>query len=815
MDVAAGTPRDPASAMPAMRVSEREDRSGTTAPFGLVVALGLLAGAVACLWLPALPPTWVSALVLPAGLLGWWRGGRLRWSGAMLAGFALAGLHVAHALALQLPPEGEKREVTVVGRVVELPEHQRRRTAFAFRVDDEGQAGPLRGRLLELSWYDHFNGTPTGRDRLRAGQRWQFSVRVEAPRGLRNPGRFDSEKHAMARRISARGHVRDPATALLQSPARGIDAWRERMSDRIAAAVPSAGARFVRALALGDTRGLSDADWLTLRANGLTHLIAISGFHVGLVAGFSALLAAALWWAWPALGRRWPRPVAAAVAGLLGALVYAAVAGFALPTVRTVLMIAVVAGVRTARRPTSTFEALALAGIAILLVDPLAILGAGFWLSFFGVAWLLWCLPDAGRRPVRDLVSAQGVATVGLLPLAAALFGEASLAGPVANLVAVPWWSLVVVPLSLLGTLLEALHAGLGGWAWRLATWCFELSWPLFERFSASGLALWWLPEPRWFALPLAMLGAFWLLLPRGLPGRPLAVLLWLPLLWPDRRLPAEGEAELQVLDVGQGMAILVRTANHSLLYDMGPAAPGYDAGERVVLPALRALGVRRLDLAVASHGDSDHAGGFDAVVAALPVGRSEAPEGAPVAASHHCVAGMAWEWDGVGFRYLHPTPYFPYLGNEASCVLRISTAHGSALLTGDIGEVVERGLVRRAADDPASAVDADVVLVSHHGSGSASDPAFIAATGARHALVANGHGNRFGHPKPDVVARWQDVGARVRTTAEGGALTVRLVPGGPRVETRRAAHPRLWDAERRAASASGAVPAGLSYRPE
>lgn len=815
MDKAAGTPRETADAVPVEPAPLPGDVRAT-APFGIVVALALLAGVVACLRLPGLPPTWLLAATLPVGLLAWWKSRPLRWTGAVLVGFALAGLHAADALALQLPPDWEKREITVVGRVVELPEHQPRRTTFALRVDDDGgQPGPLRDRLLELSWYDDFDGTPTGRDRLRAGQRWRLSVRVEAPRGLRNPGRFDSEKHAMAGRVTARGHVREPATAQLQSPARGIDAWRERMSDRITAAVPSDGARFVRALALGDTRALSDADWMTLRANGLTHLIAISGFHVGLVAGFAALLAAAFWWTWPGLGRRCPRPVAMALAGLLGALVYAAVAGFALPTVRTALMIAVVAGVRAARRPASTLEALALAGIAILLVDPLAILGAGFWLSFFGVAWLLWCLPDAGRRPLRDLVSAQGVATVGLLPLAAALFGEASLAGPLANLVAVPWWSLVVVPLSLLGTLLEAVHAGWGGWAWRLATWCFEASWPLFDWFSASGLALWWLPEPRWFALPLALIAAFWLLLPRGLPGKPLAVLLWLPLLWPDRRLPAHGEAELQVLDVGQGMAILVRTANHALLYDMGPAAPGYDAGERVVLPALRALGVRRLDRAVASHGDGDHAGGFDAVVAALPVGRTEAPDGAPVAVGHHCIAGTAWDWDGVGFRYLHPTPFFPYLGNEASCVLRIGTAHGSVLLTGDIGEVVERGLVHRAAEDPADAIEAEVVLVAHHGSGSASDPTFIAATGARHALVSNGHGNRFGHPKPDVVARWQAAGASVRTTADGGALTVRLAPGGPRVETRRAAHPRLWDAERRAENASGASPAGLSYRPE
>src|SRR5690606_14379572 len=228
---------------------------------------------------------------------------------------------------------------------------------------------------------------------------------------------------------------------------------------------------------------------------------------------------------------------------------YAAVAGFALPTVRTVLMIAVAVGARLWRRPLRIAESLALAAIAIVLVDPLALLSPGFWLSFGGVAWLLWCLPQAGRRPLRDFLSAQWVATLGLLPLTAILFGQASLAGPLANLVAIPWWSLVVVPLSLLGTALEAVQAGWGGGAWRLAAAAFELSWPLFERLGASPLALWWLPEPAWIALPMALAGAFWILLPRGLPGRPLAVLLWLPLLWPERHLPRHGDGALVMVD--------------------------------------------------------------------------------------------------------------------------------------------------------------------------------------------------------------------------------------------------------------------------
>lgn len=787
------------------------------APFGVVAAVALLVGVSTCLWSPSLAPRSALFACLLVGALLWRRGRQVRWLGVALLGFGLAGLHANHALSLQLPADWEKREVAIEGRVVELPAHESRRTAFAFRVsDDARQPAPLRGRLLQLSWYDDFDGTSTGRERLHAGQHWRLTARVRAPRGLRNPGGFDGEKHAMARRLTANGYVRDPGAAELLSPASGLQAWREAMSERIASSVPTEASRFVRALAVGDTRGLDDADWQVLRANGLTHLVAISGFHVGLVAGFFALVAAGLWWLWPAVGRRFPRPLAAALAAFAGAILYAAVAGFALPTVRTVLMIAAVAGLRLSRRNASTFDGLALAAMAILLIDPLAVLGAGFWLSFLGVAWLLWCLPGAGRRPVRDLLSAQGVASLGLLPLSVVLFGQASLVGPLANLLAVPWWSLVVVPLALLGTAAESLHAGLGEWPWRLAAWCFEQSWQLFEMLAASDFALWWLAEPRWFALPLALLGAFWLLLPRGLPGRWLALLLWLPLLWPSDNLPLPGDAELRLLDVGQGLSVLVRTSGHTLLYDMGPAMPqGFDAGERVVLPALHALGVRGLDIAVVSHGDIDHAGGFEAVRRGMPVADAYAPEGAPVGAARPCVAGQEWEWDGVHFRFLHPPPYFPYLGNEASCVLRIDTDHGSALLTGDIGEVIERDLLRRGALDPDASIRADVVAISHHGSASGSDPGFVAATGARLALVSTGHGNRFGHPRAEVMERWHGAGADSRDTARGGAITVRLLSGGPLVETRRQTHRRLWDASFREDRSTGAVPAGLSYRPE
>lgn len=768
-------------------------------------AFALLTGVVACLWLPMLLPWWLLIALLLLGIVWWWRVPRFRWLGIWAIGFAWAGLQASWVLSDRLPPEFEKRELTLEGRIVDLPQAEARRTRFRFRVDDGiSQPAPLRGKLLQLAWYDDFDATAPGpRTRLQAGARWKLVVQLRAPRGLVNPGAFDSERHALAQRIAATGYLRQPGMAGQLQAGDGIDAWRERMSARIGQSIVSASSRYVRALALGDTRGLDDTDWEILRASGTTHLIAISGFHVGLVSGFLALCISGLWRCFPSWSRRIPRLHAARFAALCGAVGYAALAGFALPTVRTVLMIAVVVLAHWSRRPVRVFDSLGLAVIAILLFDPLSPLAVGFWLSFAGVAWLAWCLP---RREhwAKAFLSAQGVATVGLLPLTVVLFGQASMVGPLVNLVAIPWWSLVVVPLSLLGTAMESVHPGWGVAAWRAAAWCFDLTWPWFTWLAQGHFALWWLPEPQWFALPLALLGAAWWLLPRGMPGKWLAIVLWLPLLWPDRELPEPGEVELTMIDVGQGLSVLVRTRHHALLYDAGPAVQdGFDAGERAVVPALHALGVSRLDRLVISHGDNDHAGGMEAVRRSVPTGQSLAPQGSPIAADSACVAGQEWRWDGIRFRFLHPTPHFPYLGNEASCVLRVESAHGALLLTGDIGEVVERQLLRR---DPAD-LRADVVLAPHHGSGGSSDPGFVAATGARLALVSSGFGNRFGHPRPDVVTRWQSHGAEVLDTAQSGAIRVWLGAEGLQLREHRRARPRLWDAARLRQAAT------LSYR--
>ncbi|HZX81864.1 MAG TPA: ComEC/Rec2 family competence protein, partial [Lysobacter sp.] len=412
-------------------------------------ALALLAGICTCLSLPQVPPLVMAVLSVAAGSVLVWRWSSRRWIGVALLGAGLAGLHAIHALALQLPAFPERHEATLVVRIADLPRAEPLRTMFPVEVEGD-PASRLVGRRLRLSWYVRDDVAPPV---LRAGERWRLALRLRPPRGLRNPGATDAEMHAFADRVSAMGYV---VHGERLSAADGLQGWRDAASARIGRAVERPTSRFVRALALGDTRGLTDADWTLLRADGLTHLIAISGFHVGMVASVAALMARALWWLLPGLGRRVPARIAMAAAGVAGAITYAAASGFSLPTVRTLLMIVVVALACSTRRSIAMPQALAMAAVAMLLVDPLCVLSAGFWLSFAGVAWLLWCMPRAGASPVRDLVRAQGVATVGLLPLTVVLFGQASLAGPLANLVAVPWWSLVVAPLSVAGVALDA-----------------------------------------------------------------------------------------------------------------------------------------------------------------------------------------------------------------------------------------------------------------------------------------------------------------------------------------------------------------------
>ncbi|MBF7731333.1 DNA internalization-related competence protein ComEC/Rec2 [Pseudomonas sp. N040] len=717
--------------------------------------LALAAGLLSLRFLPDLPPTWLLLCLPVLGLM------LLPYRSYPLAlflfGFSWACLSAQSALDERLSPALDGRTLWLEGRVSGLPEQADGVQRFQLE-----QVGSRRQRLpsrLRLGWY---GGPP-----VHAGERWRLAVKLKRPRGLVNPQGFDYEAWLLAQRIGATGSVK--AGELLQR-ASGAGGWRDAVRQRLLQAPAQGRGGTLAALVLGDDSGLSAADWRLLQDTGTVHLLVISGQHIVLLAGLLYALVAGLarLGLWPP---RMPWLPAACGLAFAGALGYGLLAGFEVPVRRACVMLAVVLLWRLRFRHLGVWTPLLLALLAVLLVEPLASLQAGFWLSFAAVAVLALVFSGrlGGWRWWHSWWRAQWALSLGLLPLLLALQLPISLSAPLANLLAVPWVSVLVVPLALLGCLLLSLPP-LGDALLWLAGGLLVV---LFEVLGALAQL-----SPAWIfpAVPLwawlsGMAGVLLLLLPAGVPLRLLGLALLLPLLWPPLQSPRPGRAEVWVLDVGQGSAVLVRTAGHTLLYDAGPRSGDFDQGARTVLPALRHLGIRRLDRLLLSHADADHSGGAPAVFAGLPVAQVLSGEAAalpPQLNAQACAEDAGWSWDGVQFR-LWRWPQAPE-GNPSSCVLRVQ-AHGeSVLLTGDIDQAAERALQKSGWP-----LQSDWLLSPHHGSRSSSSPAFLRAVGPQAVLISRGNHNPYGHPHPLVMQRYRQLGLTVHDTVLEGALQIDL----------------------------------------
>jgi competence protein ComEC len=717
------------------------------------------------------------------------------------AAFALAGGRGVARLVQTLPAALEGRELVVTGRIVRLPQVDAEGLHFLFEPDAaaqaEGGAVALPPRLW-LAW-PRAGGAQAGEagppEPVLAGERWRLPLRLKRPHGALNPEGFDAELWLFEQGIGAVGSVRAAAPIDPRRldgprwwrPDEQLDAARQRWRD---AALLHGGdplvAGVLAALTVGDQAAIDTPGWTLFRQTGVAHLMSISGLHITLFAWLAGGLIGCGWRTMPRAMHGWPAPVAARWGGVALAAAYALLAGWGVPAQRTVGMLALTAGLQQAGWRWPPLLVCLWAGAVVSALDPWALLQPGFWLSFVAVALLIASHPSppddatAGRlarlrAALAGALRQQVVATLALAPLTLLLFEQISLVGFFANLLAVPLVTLVVTPLALAGLLLPPL--------WKLAGAALQPLLSLLGWCAAWPQAVWSVPAAPAWAGALGLVGGALLVLPLPWRARAAGLPLLLPLVWPAVDRPPPGQFELLAADVGQGSAVIVRTAHHLLLHDTGPRyGLDNDAGQRVLLPLLRARGERRIDTLVLSHRDSDHVGGAAAVLAALPVGemrtglepghplrRTPGVDGMPVS-QVDCAAGQSWQWDGVRFEVLHPPAgaWQPGLRpNAMSCVVRVQDAEGrSALLTGDIEAAQEQALVDRLGP----ALRSDILLVPHHGSQTSSSTAFLAAVQARQAVIQVGYRSRFGHPNPTVLARYAATGIPVVRTDHCGA---------------------------------------------
>jgi len=782
-----------------------------------IVGLVLVVFACGVAWLQtcaALPahPAWIAgAGVLTLGFASAARNkARSVWlllvvAAALLIGCGYAAWRAQVRMAEELPREWESVDIEIVGVVSDLPANSPQGTRFAFTVERVRTPRAVVPGELSLAWFTPPRPATAGDEVpvVHAGERWYLTVRLKRPHGTVNPGAFDLEAWLLQQGFRATGYVHPEGLNARRDlfaarPGDYVQRARERIRDRIAAAL--AGAKYagvIAALAIGDQRAIPEAQWTVFNRTGVSHLISISGLHVTIFAAFAGGIAFALARRSVRLTMRIPARKVAAVIGVVAAGCYVLLAGAAVPAVRTFAMLVVAAcGLWLGRPGTAGVVWLwALAGV--LLWDPWATLTPGFWLSFSAVGLLLYTSsgrlrraapagwPARLRESVREGAYAQWVVTLGLTPLTLALFQQASLIAPIANAVAIPAVTLGVVPLALLGIAVP------GGALFEGAHALLALLMRFLESLAALPDATWQQHAPLPWTVAAGTAGTLWLLAPRGLPGRVWGIVWLLPLLVVRPEPPPHGGFRLTVLDVGQGLSVVIETHSRTLVYDAGPRfSETADAGGRIVAPFLRAAGLRRADGLIISHQDLDHSGGTLSLLQATPVGwfassltadhaivlraRARAKSDNTVMA---CIAGQRWHWDGVDFTMLHPTraEYDDSQAktNDRSCVVRVDSPHGSALLTGDIEARSEAELLRTAG----TALRADVLVVPHHGSRTSSTPPFIRAVAPRIAVFACGYQNRFGHPRPDIVSRYAAVSARMIRTDVAGAVTLTFAP--------------------------------------
>jgi len=706
---------------------------------------------------------------------------------------ALLTLITAHRVQnTNLPKALEGKNLSVLGKIISIPEVRGRRVQFEFVIEKllAPEAKIQLPLKIKLNWYQQFL-------QLHYGDRLELTVRLKRPHGFSNPGSFDYEKTLFQKRIRATGYVSQKGKnkKLESKHFFSLNRLREDIGQSIALALQKQ--RFsgvISALTVGMKHGISPEQWRVFRNTGTSHLVAISGLHIGLIAGLCYSLFGFCWRRSNNWLLKFPTPQVSALGAIFGAFVYSGLAGFALPTKRALIMVIAVMLGNLVKRNLLISDRLSLALIIILIFDPLATLSSSFWLSFFAVGVILFSM--SGRERETSLWWRFGrvhsVVTLGLMPLSLLYFNQISLVALPANFIAIPWVGLLVVPLSLLGIFLMMFNPTIGTIILFLSDQLLELLWKFLTILAKNDQWQWFLNINQKQFL-LASLGVGIFLLPKGIPSRWLGCMLFLPLIFVKSERPQVGEFWFTLLDVGQGLSLVVQTKQHVLVYDTGPKfSEQFDLGSAVVVPYLRRQGVRIIDKLILSHGDNDHVGGVKSVMKAFPVTRvlSSSTKRLRYLPIEKCFADTSWEWDGVKFEVLHPPRSKDEQGNNDSCVIKISTQKDSVLITGDIEKSAERLLLEEYSEELA----ATILIAPHHGSLTSSTVGFIQAVDPEHVFFPTGYRNRFRFPHPKVVERYKNQGTKLWNTASCGSIRVLFRQDSTRIQNcHRLDHQRYW----------------------
>ena len=746
--------------------------------------LSFLAGILSVQQFSELPSgSWLLMITVVAIIMAWLK--YWRWL-FFVIGVLWAVLFAMSRLAERLPESLEGIDVAVTGIVCDLPEQDERRVKFDFRVTESEVPLPSK---IRLSWYfpDQV---------VKAGQRWSLVVKLKRPHSSLNPGGFDYERWLLTQGIGAVGYVRpQPKATLLgqRSAWVSISVWRQNISDKLSFLLnDSFSLGLIKALSIGDGASITQNQWDIFRKTGTTHLVVISGSHVSLIAGLAYFLTLKCWARIGSL-RVSPQIIAASVV-MVVAIFYAALAGFSVPTQRAVIMLVVIMFASILQRNNRPLNTLAVALFAVLVFDPLSVLAVGFWLSFLAVIMIVYVI--AGRlgksNYLHDVIKINWATSVGLSPLLLLFFQQVSLISPVANFIAVPVISLLAVPLSLLGVLVMFFAPFLAVKLWSVVDFALQGLWWVLVRLAELPASTITHNQPSVWALIFVIPGVLLLLSPRGVPARWLSLVMFLPLVFTEQKKPEIGTIHLTLLDVGQALSVVVQTQNHWLVYDAGAKfSDESDIGKSVLLPFLRQQGAEKIDKLIISHGDNDHIGGAPSLIRGILVEQvlTTAIEQLKDYSPENCKAGQSWLWDNVKFTLLAPQQRF-VSENDNACVLKIETPQGDVLLSSDIEASAEAWLVETYG----RSLKAKVLIAPHHGSKTSSTVEFINAIQPEYVLISAGYRNQFGHPHPDVLARYEHIKATVLNTADKGAITLNMQDGKWRVQGFRDTDSKYWN---------------------